>query len=130
MVSSSHHRRSSFVENMRSVPLQIFLMSIFLTLTVSSCTPSPSTPNVHNNPGTCSAKNTAYAAPANNGNNIFGVPEAKLGRALASPSSATAASLNVRGGDLHEPDTLDEVEALVLNAAANNQLVVIDFTAR
>jgi hypothetical protein len=126
-------KKMNVFDTMRSISFQIFLISLFLTLTVSSCTPSPSTPNIHTNtnPGTCAAKNTGIPV-ANNNNNVFGVPDAKLGRVLASSASSTSsiASLNVRGGELHEPETLDDVEALVFNAAANNQLVVIDFTAR
>merc|ERR1712232_1007010 len=37
--------------------------------------------------------------------------------------------LFVRGGELHEPETVEDVDAIVSNAALNNQLVVIDFTA-
>jgi len=94
----------------RSIHFQGFLVVMFLALAVSSCTPPPT--------AACAAKN----ANNNNNNNIFGIPEAKLGKA--------AAALQVpRGGALHEPETLADVEALVMNAAAQNQLVVIDFTA-
>ena len=33
------------------------------------------------------------------------------------------------GGRLHHPETIQDVEALILNASLKNQLVVIDFTA-
>jgi len=56
---------------------------------------------------------------------VFGVPEAKLAR----KSAVTSAVLALRGGELHEPETLEEVNALVLRAGSAGQLVVIDFTA-
>ena len=56
---------------------------------------------------------------------VFGIPEAKLAR-----KSTTASIVNgLRGGELHEPETLDDVNSLVLKAGSANQLVVIDFTA-
>jgi len=49
-------------------------------------------------------------------------------------STRTTMSLNSimnvpRGGELHEPASLGDVESLVTSAGINNQLVVIDFTA-
>ncbi|KAL3906931.1 MAG: hypothetical protein SGILL_009079, partial [Bacillariaceae sp.] len=61
----------------------------------------------------------------NNNNNIFGVTESKLAKA----GSAAAAPKPPDGGELHEPETLQDVESLVLGAATNRKLVVIDFTA-
>ena len=51
----------------------------------------------------------------------------------ANPPSAAflnVAALQVRGGgDLHQPETVEDVDDLVMNASMNDQLVVIDFTA-
>ncbi|KAL3937514.1 MAG: hypothetical protein SGARI_002096 [Bacillariaceae sp.] len=123
---------------MRSEACYAFVLCVlFLLVTttstsyVCSATPSPSTASAK--VGTCAAKNIS-SNNNNNGNsnnNIFGVPEAKLAKAAKTSAStaSTAAIHELRGGDLHEPETLQEVEALVLNAATNRQLVVIDFTA-
>jgi hypothetical protein len=94
---------------MRSLSLQIFVASLYLG--VAGATPNPST--------TCpSSANT---------NAVFGIPANSKRGAL---SSGTANSpLHVRGGELHQPETVEDVDALILNAASNNQLVVIDFTA-
>lgn len=46
--------------------------------------------------------------------NMFGVPKS---------------ALNVRGGEVLEPETLQDVESILLKAGASNQLVVIDFSA-
>ena len=55
----------------------------------------------------------------------FGIPEAKLAR-----KSAAANAVHVlRGGEVHEPETLEDVNSLVLRAGSAGQLVVIDFTA-
>lgn len=56
---------------------------------------------------------------------VFGIPEAKLARKTAAANAAHS----LRGGGLHEPKTLDDVNALVLKAGSAGQLVVIDFTA-
>ena len=56
---------------------------------------------------------------------MFGVPETKIGR---TPNVANAIH-SIRGGELHEPETLDDVNSLVLKAGSAGQLVVIDFTA-
>jgi thioredoxin 1 len=112
------------------------LISMFLAVTVTSCTPAPA------GPATCPAKTTSAA----NGNAaVFGVPESKLGRVVGGaataaasgttlPSSSVAGVNMIRGGDtgggvLHEPETLADVEALVTNAGSHDRLVVIDFTA-
>jgi thiol-disulfide isomerase/thioredoxin len=48
----------------------------------------------------------------------------------ASPHSlASAAALAVRGGDVQEPTTLQEVEDAVMKASAEGKVVVIDFSA-
>ena len=48
----------------------------------------------------------------------------------ASPHSlASAAALAVRGGDVQEPTTLQEVEDAVMKASAEGKAVVIDFSA-
>jgi thiol-disulfide isomerase/thioredoxin len=89
---------------------------------VVEATPTPST--------TCASSSgtTNPSSNNNNNNNVFGVP--KSTKAAVTPSSAASSILHhIRGGELHSPETLDEVNALVLNAAANGQLVVIDFTA-
>jgi len=56
---------------------------------------------------------------------VFGVPAAKLAR-KATPTSVVH---SLRGGELHEPETLEDVNSLVLRAGSAGQLVVIDFTA-
>jgi len=56
---------------------------------------------------------------------VFGIPEAKLAR----KSSAANAVHAIRGGDLHTPGTLEDVNSLVIRAGSAGQLVVIDFTA-
>ena len=58
-------------------------------------------------------------------NTVFGVPAAKLSRKPAPVNVVHS----LRGGDLHEPETLDDVNSLVLRAGSAGQLVVIDFTA-
>lgn len=55
----------------------------------------------------------------------FGIPEATLARKSAAASAAHV----LRGGELHEPETLEDVNSLVLRAGSAGQLVVIDFTA-
>ncbi len=67
--------------------------------------------------------------------NVFGIPgtsksiPATPGSTLATAANLGPNPLHVRGGELHEPETVEDVDALLLNAASNNQLVVIDFTA-
>ena len=59
-----------------------------------------------------------------------------LSSAMASPSSFKSSTffgvsqlaLQTRGGDVQEPTTLVDVEAILLKAGSNNQLVVIDFS--
>jgi hypothetical protein len=49
---------------------------------------------------------------------------------LTTASSSAHLLLQLRGGgELHHPETVEDVDALILNASSNNQLVVIDFTA-
>ena len=74
-----------------------------------------------------SATNPAVCPTGDNtcNNNIFGVPAAKLAR----KSTPTSVVYDLRGGDLHEPETLQDVNSLVLRAGSAGQLVVIDFTA-
>ena len=36
---------------------------------------------------------------------------------------------SLRGGEVHESDSLDDLESLIQTAALNDQLTVIDFTA-
>jgi hypothetical protein len=38
-------------------------------------------------------------------------------------------ALQVRGGSVVEPDSLEDVESILLKAGAESRLVVIDFTA-
>lgn len=74
-----------------------------------------------------SATNPAVCPTGDNtcNSNIFGVPAAKLSR----KSTPTSVVYDLRGGDLHEPETLQDVNSLVLRAGSAGQLVVIDFTA-
>mmetsp|Transcript_9144 Transcript_9144/g.22240 ORF Transcript_9144/g.22240 Transcript_9144/m.22240 type:complete len:178 (+) Transcript_9144:362-895(+) len=90
--------------------------SVLATLATTShgcMSPSPTNPAIcpSGGSGSCSSSNN------NNNNNVFGIPEARR------------AVLNVRGGELHEPSTLEEVNSLVLRAGSAGQLVVVDFTA-
>mmetsp|Transcript_18478 Transcript_18478/g.51557 ORF Transcript_18478/g.51557 Transcript_18478/m.51557 type:complete len:175 (-) Transcript_18478:1254-1778(-) len=89
--------------------------SVLATLATTShgcMSPSPTNPAIcpSGGSGSCSSS-------SNNNNNVFGIPEARR------------AVLNVRGGELHEPSTLEEVNSLVLRAGSAGQLVVVDFTA-
>lgn len=54
---------------------------------------------------------------------MFGVPKNKLS------SAATAVDGIPRGGEVLEPTDLDDVETILLQAGAESQLVVIDFSA-
>ena len=90
---------------------------------VDAVTPSPSTT-------ACASTNSCAAASAANSPppSVFGVPKSSSSTTKPAPT-VTPALLKVRGGQLHSPETVGEVDALVLNAASNGQLVVIDFTA-
>jgi thiol:disulfide interchange protein len=46
-----------------------------------------------------------------------------------STHNTLASLLSLRGGHVHKPDTWDDVEAILLRAGSNNQLVVLDFSA-
>jgi thiol-disulfide isomerase/thioredoxin len=78
------------------------LVSVLLALTAVAATPAPA---------------TCAASTASSSNNVFGVK-----RGLNTITQ-------LRGGELHEPDSLEDMDEIVLNAASNHQLVVIDFTA-
>jgi hypothetical protein len=80
------------------------LVSILVALTAIGATPTPSTT------ATCAASTAST-------NNVFGVK-----RGLNTITQ-------LRGGVLHEPVSLEDMDAIVLNAASNQQLVVVDFTA-
>lgn len=54
------------------------------------------------------------AAPSNTCPTFFGVPKH---------------AINVRGGQVLQPDTLEEVESILLRAGSESKLVVIDFSA-
>jgi hypothetical protein len=115
---------------MRCYPIQAFWLVVCLTVAVSSCTPSPNK-NAHT--AAAATGTTCAAAKNNNNNQIFGVPEAKL-IAKVTPTSTISTTTKqtihkLRGGELHEPETLQDTEALVLSAATDRKLLVIDFTA-
>lgn len=83
-----------------------FLMALLCLAAAAQATPTPS----------CSASAPTAAFLPHGSNSMT--------------SAGVAAALQVRGGgDLHQPETVEDVDALVLNASSNNQLVVIDFTA-
>eukprot|EP00538_Stauroneis_constricta_P011945 CAMPEP_0119551416 /NCGR_PEP_ID=MMETSP1352-20130426/4681_1 /TAXON_ID=265584 /ORGANISM="Stauroneis constricta, Strain CCMP1120" /LENGTH=170 /DNA_ID=CAMNT_0007597473 /DNA_START=161 /DNA_END=673 /DNA_ORIENTATION=+ len=88
-------------------------LSALLCVTGVLGTPSPSGPA-----RTC-------ATPTIN-NDVFGISSSKRGPAAA---QRLAPVLDIRGGEVFEAETLDEVDALVLRAAANHQLIVVDFSA-
>jgi len=81
---------------------------------VLACTPPSAT-----NPAVCPSGDNSCSST------VFGVPAAKLAR----KSTPTSVVHNLRGGELHEPETLEDVNSLVLRAGSAGQLVVIDFTA-
>jgi hypothetical protein len=64
----------------------------------------------------------------NNNNVLFGIRSDS--KKLASASSIDLINGISRGGELHAPSTLKEVNDLVTQAGIQNKLVVIDFTAR
>ena len=64
----------------------------------------------------------------NNSNLLFGIRSES--KKVASASSIVLINGISRGGELHEPSTLKEVNDLVTRAGIQNKLVVIDFTAR
>lgn len=93
-------------------PFRGLFSVLCLTATAHGCmSPSPT------NPAACPAGPSSCT--------VFGIPEAKLARKTA----AANAVHSLRGGGMHEPKTLDDVNALVLKAGSAGQLVVIDFTA-
>lgn len=83
-----------------------------LWLAVGGATPTPST--------TCPSSGA--------GGNIFGIP-ASSKRGLSAPQTSPPNPLHIRGGELHQPETVEEMDALVLYAATHGKLLVIDFTA-
>ena len=87
------------------------ILATLLLVGMVSGTPTPST--------------TCASSTAGSGNNVFGIP-ASSKRTGGLPASNP---LQVRGGELHEPETVEDVDALVLQAASQHKLVVIDFTA-
>lgn len=97
------------------------LAAVSLSLAAATLTNATPTPSI-----TC---------PSTPSHSVFGIPGTP--KSILTPQTRTGTNtvngvpnpLHVRGGELHEPETVEDVDALVLNAAANNQLVVIDFTA-
>ena len=105
--------RSSPIRGLLSVVCWIAALA---TTTHGCMSPSPTNPAVcTSGTGTCGSTTTTST--------VFGIPEAKLARNTASVVHG------LRGGELHEPETLDDVNSLVLKAGSASQLVVIDFTA-
>lgn len=143
--------------------LPSLMASLFLAVDLTSCTPTPASTGTCTCGAAAKASGAAAAGATATSSNVFGIPEAKLGRAgakakaaaavvvastaaaasaaadtapsgstdgdSAAASASSASALRVRGGELHEPETLADVEALVLDAAGSGRLVVIDFTA-
>jgi len=73
---------------------------------------------------------TCPSQQPNSGNNIFGGGEPSttaFGVSRRVPSAR--AMLKIRGGQVHEPTTLEDVEALLMKAGSEQKLVVIDFSA-
>jgi hypothetical protein len=70
---------------------------------------SAATPQVHQCPTSSSSRQQQQPQ-------IFGV------------SKRLPAMLSVRGGAVLEPETLDDVQAIILKASSEQKLVVIDFT--
>ena len=88
------------------------------TTTHGCMSPSPTNTAVYpSGAGSCSSST------------VFGIPEAKLARKNVATTATASVVHGLRGGELHEPQTLDDVNSLVLKAGSAGQLVVIDFTA-
>lgn len=49
--------------------------------------------------------------------------------AIFGVSKRVPALLSMRGGQVHEPETLEDVQAIILKAGSEQKLVVIDFSA-
>jgi hypothetical protein len=66
---------------------------------------------------------TSSPTPTSNSNDIaFLSPVFGLSKRLPS-------SLSVRGGEVLEPESADDVDSILIKAGSENKLVVIDFTA-
>ena len=95
-----------------------FLLMLLQVPGAVSATPTPS----RNCPTTTIA----------NRNHVFGRPISSLASAPSpkrAPGFAPARLVQLRGGELHHPETVDDVDAIILKASSEQKLVVIDFTA-
>lgn len=107
---------------MKFIPAISLLISLSLAA-FANATPTPSI--------------SCPSGPSYNVFGVSGVAKSIFNAHADSGSSSSEASatsvlpnpLHIRGGELHEPESVEDVDSLVSNAAASNQLVVIDFTA-
>jgi hypothetical protein len=102
-----------------------FLSALSLSLAaLANATPTPSI--------TCPSVPSVFGIPGGATKSIL-TAQSSTGPGTSRDDTSTGNiipnPLHVRGGELHQPETVEDVDALVFNAAANNQLVVIDFTA-
>lgn len=115
-------------------------MAVFAALCMSSVDVVVATPTPSMTCMSTSGSPSTSTASSNNNNTPFGIQvksaaastlSSKQQQQQSSSSSFHYQShpLFVRGGELHEAESLEDVDAILLNAAANNKLVVIDFTA-
>lgn len=110
------------------------LLCLILSIASVDSTPTPTL--------TCATSGSSSSSACQNSNNhnrhpnpihhnVFGIPSSgtPIQYKVTSSQIYNNPLLGIRGGALHEPETLQDVEALVLKAAMNNQLLVIDFSA-
>ncbi|GKY96196.1 hypothetical protein MPSEU_000579500 [Mayamaea pseudoterrestris] len=73
------------------------------------------------------SSSSPVAAPVFGTDKVFGVSAKKI---PSTRSRTTCSSIHsLRGGAVHEPETLADVEALLIKAGSEGKLVVIDFSA-
>lgn len=70
------------------------------------------------------ASGTAAATPFYN-QRVFGISTTSR----PADSSCTDSVFSLRGGEVHESGSLDDLESHIQSAALNDKLTVIDFTA-
>lgn len=105
-----HHRHPKKMKFVQTV-----VATLWAAVVVATATPTPPT-------------NTCGVTSVSNHNNFFGV-SSSLTRGPAPSAPADNSAILVRGGEVLHPSSREEVEAIILNAAGNGKLVVIDFTA-
>ena len=102
---------STMTPSIMSKPLR-FLLSLLAMTSVVQALPSPASP---------------VAAPVFGHDKIFGI--ARRVPSHRSSSSCQSTIVSLRGGQVIEPETLEEVESILVRAGSEGKLVVIDFSA-